>query len=262
VVITAYGIVLGALYACQRNLVFDVRPRYVTPTEAGFPEAQENILTTDDGERIVTWLRRPVDPLGPLFLLLLGKGDNLGSTTALLRELTHDGSGVLAIAYRGYSGSTGSPSEDGFKRDAEAAYRFALGLVPSSRVVLIGYSVGTGVAVPLAADHRAAALILLAPFTSAAAIGAAELPFIPVRLLMKDQFRSIDAIGNVRMPILILHGARDQAIPIGYGRELYAAAPEPKRFVALPQADHDPLAILSHGGREAIGNFLSEVLSP
>jgi fermentation-respiration switch protein FrsA (DUF1100 family) len=251
-----YAFIVVAMYIGQRRLVFPLRPERVAPAEAGFPEAQEHILATDDGEHIVTWLRRPADANRPLFLMFLGNGDNLGMIASRLRAMTADGAGVLAVGYRGYSGSSGSPSEDGLMHDAEAAYRFAASTVPASRIVLFGYSLGSGVAVPLASRHEVAALVLFAPFTSAVAIAAQAYPFLPVRLLMKDQFRSIDVIGKLKVPILMVHGERDMVIPIAFGRELLAAASEPKRFVGLPQADH--FTLFENGGIKVIRAFLDE----
>jgi uncharacterized protein len=256
VAVALYALVVCAMYIFQRNLLFPVRPDRVTPADAGFEEAQEHVLRTDDGEQIVTWLRRPADSRRPLFLMFLGNGDNLGIVAPRLRQMTEDGSGVLAVAYRGYSGSTGAPSEAGLTQDAETAYRFALGVVPANRIVVFGYSLGSGVGVPLATRHEIAALVLFAPFSSAVAVGAAVYPLIPIRLLMKDQFRSIEVIAKVKVPILMVHGERDEVVPIAFGRELYAAAPEPKRFVALPEANH--FTLFQSGGVEAIRAFLDE----
>ena len=232
-------------------------PSALSPARAGFPEAQEHILTTDDGERIVAWLRPPADSRRPLFLMLLGNGDNLGIVAPRLREMSDDGSGVLAIGYRGYSGSSGNPSEAGLALDAEAAYRLAVTVVPANRIVLFGYSLGSGVAVPLAIRREVAALVLFAPFSSAVGVAAEDYPFIPVRLLMKDQFRSIELVGKLTVPILMVHGERDTVVPIASGRELYAAAPDPKRFVALPEADH--FTLFQNGGVAQIRAFLDEL---
>lgn len=255
-VVPLYALVVGGMYIYQRDLVFPLHPEHTAPAAAGFAEAQEHILATDDGEHIVTWLCPPADPRRPLILMFLGNGDNLGVVAPRLRQMTEDGSGVLAVAYRGYSGSTGKPSETGLTQDAETAYRFAVSVVPPNRLVLFGYSLGSGVAVPLAVRHEIAALVLFAPFTSAVAVASRDYPFLPVRLLMKDQFRSINVIGEVKVPILMVHGERDEVIPIGFGRELYAAAPEPKRFVALPQANH--FTLFQNGGVAAIHAFLDE----
>ena len=254
VVAVLYGSVVAGMYLFQRRLVFDLRPNRVTPAAAGFPQAHEHVLTTDDAEEIVTWLRPPADAKKPLILMLLGNGDNLGAIADTLRAVTQDGSGVLAVAYRGYSGSTGSPTEPGLSLDAEAAYRFALGVVPASRLVLFGYSLGSGVAVPLAVRHDCAALILFAPFSSAVAVGAAAYPLIPVRFLMHDQFRSDEVIAKVKAPILMVHGERDQVIPFRFGRELFDAAADPKRFVAMPHSDH--FTLFRDGGLAAIREFL------
>ena len=256
VAVAAYGLIVLAMYLCQRNLVFLTRPEYAKPSAVGFPEAQEHVLDTTDGERIVTWLKPPADAKRPLILMFLGNGDNLGIAAPNLRAMGDDGSGVLAVAYRGYSGSTGSPSEAGLRKDAEAAYRLAASLVPPERIVLFGYSLGSGVAVPLAARHPVAALVLFAPFSSAVAIAMQDYPFLPVRLLMKDQFRSIEVIDKVNVPILVLHGEHDQVVPIPFGRELYAAAPEPKRFRSLPEADH--FTLFRDGGIGIMRAFLDE----
>ena len=138
--VVIYATIVAAMYVGQRSLLFPLRPERTAPAQAGFPEAQEHILMTQDGERLVTWLRPPAGPENPLFLMFLGNGDNLGMIARHLRQMTEDGSGVLAVAYRGYSGSTGSPSEFGLTQNAEAAYRFAASVVPANRIVLFGYS--------------------------------------------------------------------------------------------------------------------------
>jgi fermentation-respiration switch protein FrsA (DUF1100 family) len=256
VAILAYSVVLLSVYLSQRKLVFPRRPERMSPSEAGFPEAQEQVLVTEDGERIIVWLAPPPDSERPLFLMFLGNGDNLGIVAPNLRAMTQDGSGILAVAYRGYSGSSGMPSEIGLTYDAEAAYRLAKSVVPANRIVLFGYSLGSGVAVPLATRNEIAALVLFAPFASAVGLAAKEFPYLPVRLLMKDQFRSVEIIAGVTVPILVVHGARDAVVPISSGRALYAAAPEPKRFVEYADADH--FTLFQAGGIQAIRSFLDE----
>jgi len=251
-----YAVIVAAMYVGQRGLVFPRRPERTAPAPAGFPEAQEHFLTTKDGERLVTWLRPPVGDTKPLFLMFLGNGDNLGIIAPRLREMTEDGSGILAVGYRGYSGSTGSPSEAGLTEDAEAAYRFATSVVPANRIVLFGYSLGSGVAIPLAVRHEVAAVVLFAPFTSAVDVAASVYPWLPVRFLMKDQFRSIDVAGKLQVPILVVHGERDEVVPISFGHELYAAIIAPKRFVPLPQADH--FSLFENGGVKIIRAFVED----
>jgi len=251
-----YVLIFAALYVFQRRILFLVQPSRVSPVEAGVTEAEEHVLKTEDGERIVTWLRRPLGAQRPLFVMFVGNGDSLAGLASALRRLSADGSGYLAVAYRGYSGSTGSPSEAGIALDALTAYGFAASMIAPRQIVLLGYSLGSAVAISLGARKSVAGVILLAPFTSAADVAAQIYPIFPVRWLMKDQFRAVEEVHNLRAPVLVLHGEHDTVVPIEFGRKLYAAAIEPKRFVALPKADH--FSILDRGGMEAIRAFLDE----
>src|SRR5581483_1281083 len=165
------------------------------------------------------------------------------------------GFGLLALSYRGYGGSTGKPTEGGLLLDAAAAYDFAAARYPNGRIVLWGESLGTGVAVALAAVRRTAGLILDAPFTSAADIGASAYPFIPVRWFIKDAFRSDERIGQVRAPLLVLHGEQDRIVPVSFGERLFSLANEPKRMVRFPRAGHVDLD--DHGAPEAVRSFLN-----
>ena len=129
------------------------------------------------------------------------------------------------LSYRGYGGSDGKPTEDGLIADARAAYDFARATYPDAKIVLWGESLGTGVAVALAAEKDVAAVILEAPFTSTADVAFSAYPFVPVRLLMKDQFRSDERIGKVTAPVLVMHGARDRIVPFRLGEQLFAPPP-------------------------------------
>jgi fermentation-respiration switch protein FrsA (DUF1100 family) len=164
----------------------------------------------------------------------------------------------LALSYRGYGGSTGSPSEAGMIADARAAYAFATARVPAERIVVFGESLGTGVAVALAATQRIGRLILEAPFTSAVDIGARAYWYLPVRLLMKDPFRSDQRIAKVTAPLLVLHGERDRVVPIALGERLFALANEPKRFVRFPAGTHVDLD--EHGALDAVRSFIAPTL--
>jgi uncharacterized protein len=177
----------------------------------------------------------------PMVIYFHGNAEIVASQAERHRELTANGNGLVALSYRGYMGSTGSPTEDGLLRDAEAAYRFARSRHPSNPIVLWGLSLGSGVAVALASRHPVAKIILEAPFTSTADVAAAIFPFVPVRWLMRDQFRSDQRIVDVRAPLLIMHGARDQVVPIRLGERLFDLAHEPKRFVRFADGGHDDL---------------------
>jgi hypothetical protein len=225
------------------------------PADAGLRDAEEVVLETADGEKVIAWHLPPRDDK-PVVLYFHGNGGSLSYRVDRFRALSGDGTGLVALSYRGYGGSTGSPTEPGLIADARAVYDFAVARYPAERIVLFGESLGTGVAITLAAERKINRLILQAPFTSAADIGAAAYPFLPVRLLMKDQFRSDERIGKVNVPILILHGALDRVVPLAYGEQLYALANEPKRLVRFSRGGHNDLD--SQGAQAAVKEFLSE----
>jgi len=152
-------------------------------------------------------------------------------------------------------GSTGSPTEAGLIADAEAAYAFAAARYPAERIVLWGESLGSGVAVALGAGQRVGRIVLEGSFTSAADVGAAHAyRFLPVRLLMKDQFRSDLRIARVTAPLLFLHGGRDWVVPIALGERLYALANQPKQFVRFSDAGHEEVDM--YGAQNAVRAFL------
>jgi fermentation-respiration switch protein FrsA (DUF1100 family) len=233
-----YAAVCTRMYVAQRTLVFPKLPDHVTAADAGFPEAQEVALQTSDGERLVGWYVAP-KPDKSLFIYFHGNGDTLNWRVGRDRSLVADGSGLLAVSYRGYEGSTGSPSEDGLHLDAEAAYTFAIDhQIAPDRIVLWGHSLGTGVAIWLAAERKIKALVLEAPYTSVADIAAMNHPLLPVRWLLRDQFHSDWHIGKVTAPVLVFHGDNDDTIPISFGRRLYGLVKAPKCFVRFPHGGH------------------------
>jgi len=152
-----------------------------------------------------------------------------------------DGTGVVALSYRGYAGSSGQPSERGLLADAAAAYAFTVARYRADKIVAWGFSLGTGVAVALVADQPVGRLILEAPYTSATDVASSLFWFMPMRLVMRDPFRSDVRIARVRVPLLVMHGARDPVIPIHFGKRLFALAHEPKQFVSFPKGEHNDL---------------------
>jgi fermentation-respiration switch protein FrsA (DUF1100 family) len=239
--IGGYVAIVSLLYLAQRRFVF-VPPDsgHPTPAAAGWPEAEEAVVDTSDGERVVVWQAAPRGGK-PVVIYFHGNGEIVASRAPRHRQVTEDGTGLVALSYRGYMGSTGSPTEEGVLRDAEAAWQFTTSRWPSSPVVLWGHSLGSGVAVGLASRHPVAKVILEAPFSSTVDVAVLRFPFMPVRWLMLDQFRSDQRIDAVKAPLLIMHGEQDWVIPIGLGERLFKLAHEPKRFVRFPGGNHDDL---------------------
>jgi fermentation-respiration switch protein FrsA (DUF1100 family) len=177
----------------------------------------------------------------PIFPYFHGNGGSLRWRDERFRALISDGSGLIALSYRGYGGSTGRPTEKGILADAAAAYAFATARYSAVRIVLWGESLGSAVAIALAADKPVGRIVLEAPFTSAADVGARHYRFVPVRLFMKDQFRSDLRVGKVTAPVLVVHGEDDAVVPVTLGERLYGLIRAPKRFVRIASAGHNDL---------------------
>jgi uncharacterized protein len=238
-ILIAYGVVVAFMYGMQRSLLYYPANRGLTPDAVGLAGVQVNRIATEDGESIVTWYSPP-KPDSPVIVYFHGNAGEIGDRAERFHYFAKRGFGVLFVSYRGFGGSTGSISEPGLVVDALTAYDWLVRQhVQPAQIAVIGESLGTGVALQLAEQRPVGAIALEAPYTSTADIGAAIYWWLPVRLLMADQFRSLDRIGDVRVPLLIIHGEEDALIPVSHGKALFAAANEPKRFVVVPQAGHE-----------------------
>jgi hypothetical protein len=242
------------LFLAQRALIFPApSTTRIEPAAAGFPQAEEHLLTTADGERVIVW-HVPARPGHPVVLYFHGNGDYLAGFFGRFRDLIADGTGIVALSYRGYGGSSGKPSEQGLLRDAASAYAFTTARYAANNIVVWGFSLGSGVAVALAAAQPVGKLVLEAPYTSIADVAAAAFRFAPVRWLIRDPFRSDLRIARVTAPLLVMHGARDPTIPIGFGERLFALAREPKQFVRVADGGHNDLD--QYGAIEVARRFI------
>jgi fermentation-respiration switch protein FrsA (DUF1100 family) len=257
VVSIGYAGGLVALFFAQRSFLFPIPTvARTSPQQAGFSEAEEHVLDTADGETVIVW-HVPAKPGHPVVRYFHGNGDFLAGFFGRFHDLIADGTGVVALSYRGYAGSSGHPSERGLLSDAAAAYAFTVARYEAARIVVWGFSLGTGVAVALAADKPVGRLILEAPYTSTADVAASLFWYMPVHLVMRDQFRSDERIGRVTVPLLIMHGERDRTIPIHFSERLFALAHVPKQFVRFPEGGHENLQ--NFGAIETARHFINAV---
>ncbi len=256
VVVAAVGYLGGLVTAflMQRTILFPIPQTIRTaPDAAGFPEAEEHILTTADGERVIVW-HVPAKPGHQVVIYFPGNGDFLAGLVGRFRGVTSDGTGLVALSYRGYAGSSGAPSERGLLWDAAATYAFTAARYGADRIVLWGFSLGSGVAIALASEQPVGKLILEAPYTSIADIAAAAFTVLPVRWLLRDQFHSDERVARVTAPLLIMHGGRDSTISIAFGERLFALAHEPKQFVRFLEGGHNDLD--NYGATETARHFI------
>ena len=239
--IVAYAAVALGMYVFQRKLQYHAEDKGLTPETVGIIGASVETLTTADGEKIVLW-HAPARAGMPTILYFQGNAGEIGDRPLRFNYYHSRGLGVAYLSYRGFGGSSGSPSEAGLIADATAAYDWLLAKgVEPNRIALLGESLGSGVAVQLAAKREVGALALEAPYTSTVDVAAKIYWWLPVHALMKDQFKSIDFIAAVVAPLLIIHGEEDHLIPVDFGRRLFAAANQPKELEIVPGFGHDVL---------------------
>jgi uncharacterized protein len=255
IVFVAFYVALAAiLYVTQRSMMYFPETVHTTPAQAGLPEAQEVDLTASDGARIAVWHVAPRRDK-PVIVYFHGNGGALRYRVERFRKFIDSGIGLVGVEYRGYGGLSGSPTEAGLIADAEAAYAFAITRYWPQELVLWGESLGSNLAVVLASEKSVGRVILEAPFTSAAAVAARSYWYLPVGLLMKDQFRSDERIGKITAPVLILHGVKDQTVPYAMGERMFDLTKARKHIVRFLDGGHEDLD--KNGALHAVGRFLA-----
>jgi fermentation-respiration switch protein FrsA (DUF1100 family) len=238
--LAAYAALCLALAALQGSLLFHPWSPPGSPADHGLPDFREVTFSAADGVVLTGWLHEnPARDKAAIYFY--GNADSLAGSSTLLRNLADGGFSVLGVNYRGYGGSAGAPSEEGLYRDADAALAFLGQFVPRERVVVIGRSLGSGVAVDLASRTPVKAVVLISPYTSIPDAGADVYWFLPVRLLARYAFASLDKIGRIGAPLLVIHGERDAIIPVEHGVALHRAAREPKRLSIFAGQGHNSL---------------------
>jgi fermentation-respiration switch protein FrsA (DUF1100 family) len=221
------------------------------------PGVVERWITTEDGVRVHAWYAPPAGTPAPVLVWSHGNGGNIANRAEVIVGLHERGVGVLAYDYRGYGRSEGRPAEAGVYRDARAAYdsERAAG-TPPERIVCFGESLGSAVTIALAVERPCAGVAVVSPFTTLAEV--ARRHYGPLGALAGSRFDALGKVGRLAVPLLVVHGDRDEIVPFELGERLFAAAREPKRFVRVPGAHHNdvlqPSQVL-----DAIAAFAHEV---
>lgn len=255
--VLALGVVLMLvlLWSLQRRLIY-FPYQAVPPAASVLAGGEEVAFDTEDGLRLRGWFVPGAGGDGGAVLVCNGNGGNRAMRAPLAAALSQAGLSVLLFDYRGYGGNPGRPSEAGLAADARAAQAWLAGRagVDPGRIAYFGESLGAAVALGLARERPPAALVLRSPFTSLADVGQFHYPWLPVRLLLTERYPSLDLVGDLTAPLLVVAGERDQIVPASQSRRLYQAAREPKRFALVPGADHNDHALLA--GDRLLGEVL------
>jgi fermentation-respiration switch protein FrsA (DUF1100 family) len=237
--------------------------RTLGPARPAQPVQQVDIAR-QDGLRQFAWEMKTASggSDAPWALFLHGNAGTIASRVNIVRyeQLRALGVNVLAAEYRGFGGLDGVPSEPSLYADARAAYdhlRSRLG-VPAERIAIYGWSLGGAVAVDLASKVPLGAVILEGAPASLVAIGQAQYPFFPIRLLMRNPFHAVDRVKAISAPMLFLHSPDDRVIPIGEGRRLFDAAAAAKTFVEVRGGHVNAAEVDAPAFRSSIGKFLHD----
>lgn len=231
------------LFFMQRKLIyFPDKKRPVAPENTVIANVK-----TEDGLDLQGWYFPPRESR-PVIVFFHGNAANIFLRQQKVNEYLDAGYGVLLAEYRGFGGNPGDISEQGFYLDAKAYVKWLLdqkALDPSA-LIIYGESIGGGVAVEVAANlsregRSPLALVLEVPFTSLLDMARLYYPFVPVDFLLKDRFMNGEKIGDVRAPLLVVNGDRDEVIPYQQGQKLFEMAGEPKKYVQIPGGDHNSL---------------------
>jgi uncharacterized protein len=243
-VVLGYAVVGGILFFRQRNIQY-MRESFRTPPSAiGISNVEELRFETPDGETLVAW-HVPAKSEKPTIVYLHGSVGALRTNADRFHQMVADGSGLIALSYRGYGGSTGRPTERGLITDACAAFDFASSRFNPDKLVIWGTSLGAAVAAALAVRRPVRRLILEGPFTSALATGQRRYPLFPLRWFMLDQYHTDKIISKVTAALLIVHGENDELHPISDAENLLSLAHGPKQLIRVPRGMHNDL--LDHG---------------
>ncbi len=227
------------LYVFQPGFIYFPHTNLqATPQNAGL-EYKDVYLMTGDKTKIHGWYMRHETPRATL-LFLHGNGGNISHRLDKLFMFHQMGLSVFIIDYRGYGQSTGKPGEQGTYHDAEAAWNYLSDEIKVSpdKIIVYGESLGGGVASWLVAKHQPGALILESTFTSIADMGRVHYPYLPVNLLARIRYPTLERISQITCPLLIIHSPQDEIVPYTMGKRIYDAANQPKDFLEI-KGDHN-----------------------
>jgi fermentation-respiration switch protein FrsA (DUF1100 family) len=233
-----YLVILGYIYIFQRNLLYHPSVNGYMDDAIQFKYSEIKI-PTQDGIEIKGWLHEKDLVNKKTILFFHGNAGELSNRNYKLNEFSKMDINFLIIAWRGFSGNEGKPTEKGLYQDASSAIDWLKSKgVREEKLILYGESLGTGIATEVAQNKKLAGVILESPYTSMTELAGRYYPLLPVRLLLKDRYESIKKIKNIHSPILIMHGGLDLIVPFQMGAKLYEAANEPKFKYFITNDDH------------------------
>jgi len=237
-VVLVYLLVTLGLYVFQRNLLY-----YPTENNYSGDKLTVNIekvkITTEDDIELLAWYHKKDINNYKTILYLHGNAGSLENRIHKVNHFNDMNINFLLLAWRGFNGNAGKPTEQGLYQDAKNAVRWLMNQgIREENIIIYGESLGTGVATEIAQKKNFAGVILESPFTSMVAAGKSKYPIFPIKLLLKDKYESDKKIKNIISPILVMHGEDDQIVPFWMGKKIYEIANQPKYSYFTKYDDH------------------------
>ena len=237
-VVLVYLLVTLGLYIFQRNLLYH-------PAENNYSGDKLTVniekvkITTDDNINLLAWYHRKDIKNYKTILYLHGNAGSLENRIHKINHFNDMNINFLLLAWRGFNGNAGKPTEQGLYQDARSAVKWLINQgVREENIIIYGESLGTGVATEIAQNQNFAGIILESPFTSMVAAGKSKYPIFPIKLLLKDKYENDKKIKNIMSPILVMHGEVDKIVPFWMGEKIFQLANEPKYSYFSKYDDH------------------------
>ena len=236
--IIAYIVLIIFIYFYQRNLLYHPSENNYQNDKIQF-NYDEIFITVDEEIQLKSWIIKKDFKKFKTLVIFHGNAGHLSNRIYKLNELYKLDINILLISWRGFSGNKGSPTENNLYKDAKAAIKWLNEEgVSNNQIILYGESLGSGVAVEVGKENNFNSIILESPFTSIENSAKIYYPYLPVRLILKDRYDSISKIKMINIPILIMHGEKDDVVPFSMGKELFEKANSPKQSYFTPDDDH------------------------
>lgn len=263
------GVLVGAtlflVFSEKRLIYYPAAEVDVTPKALGLP-FEEVLIDVEPGVKIHGWfIRAAKEPRVATVLFSHGNAGNIADRLDRVLRWREVGADFLLYDYRGYGKSTGSPDEEGTYRDGRAAYDYLVKdrHLDPARLILMGESLGCAISIQLAIERKAAGLVIEAPFGSIAQMANAIYPFLPLGSFIRTRYENVKKIPQLKMPLFVVQGTKDEVIPVAQGKMVFDAAPQPKQYLAIAGAHHNDVYVIGgEGYRSTLADFISRVTTP
>ena len=230
------------LFIFQRKILFNKSGKPKKPKDYGLENVEELLISTSDGEKLLAWYSKP-NANKPILLYFHGNSFDIGERASRIEKYIKEGWGVVLLAWRGYSGNYGKPTEKNLYIDGEAAIKWINDNLnyDYNQIIIYGESLGSGVAVELGTRYKFKSIILEAPFTSITDIASRRYFIYPVKYLIFDHFDNYSKINKIFSPLLIISGKKDEIVPHFHSKKLFDKAKHPKENLFIDEAIHNNL---------------------